>query len=49
MVALSSIEVEYIAITSASAQALWLRKLHDEIGEKQHGPTTLYYENQSAI
>ena len=27
MVALSSIEAEYIAITSASAQALWLRKI----------------------
>ena len=48
-VALSSCEAKYIALTIASAQALWLRKLLDEIGEKQHGPTTLYYDNQSAI
>ena len=48
-VALSSCEAEYIALTVASAQALWLRKLLDEIGEKQHGPTILYCDNQSAI
>jgi len=49
IIALSSCEAKYIALTIASAQALWLRKLLDEIGEKQHGPITLYYDNQSAI
>ena len=49
IVALSSCEAKYIALTIASAQALWLRKLLDEIGEKQHGPTTLYCDNQSTI
>ena len=49
MVALSSIEVEYIAITSASAQALWLRKILEELCEIQSGATILYCDNKSAI
>jgi len=47
--ALSSIEVEYIAITSASAQALWLRKILEELFEIQSGATILYCDNKSAI
>jgi len=47
--ALSSCEVEYISFTTTNAQALWLRKLLEEIAEKQYRPTILYYENQSTI
>ena len=35
MVALSSTEVEYVVVTSVGTQALWLRKLLEEIGEIQ--------------
>jgi len=49
VVALSSTEAEYIAMTHASTQVLWLRKLLEEIGEKQVDPTILYSDNMSAI
>ena len=49
MMAHSSIEAEYIAITSASAQALWLRKILEELCEIQSGATILYCDNKSAI
>jgi len=47
--ALSSNEVEYIAITSASAQLLWLRMILEELCKIQSGATILYCENKSAI
>ena len=49
MVALSLIEANDIANTSASAQALWLRKILEELFEIQSGATILYYDNKSAI
>ena len=49
IVALSSTEVEYVAVTSAGTQALWLRKFLEEIGEKQVQPTVIYCDNVSAI
>lgn len=44
-VALSSTKADYIAITSASAQALWMRKVLEEIGERKIGSTILFYDN----
>ena len=49
IVALSSIEVEYVTVTSAGTQVLWLRKFLEEIGEKQIQPTVIYCDNVSAI
>ena len=49
IVALSSTEVEYVAVTSAGTQALWLRKVLEEIGEKQIHPTVIFCDNTSAI
>eukprot|EP00253_Pinus_taeda_P011335 PITA_11335 len=49
VVALSSTEAEYVAVTSAGTQALWLRKILEEIGEKQVQPTVIYCDNVSAI
>ena len=49
IVALSSTEAEYVAITSASTQDLWLRKILEEIGEKQIQPRVIYCDNVSAI
>eukprot|EP00253_Pinus_taeda_P011981 PITA_11981 len=42
-------QAEYVAVTSAGTQALWLRKILEEIGEKQVQPTVIYCDNVSAI
>eukprot|EP00253_Pinus_taeda_P016719 PITA_16719 len=49
IVSLSSTKAEYVAVTSAGTQALWLRKILEEIGEKQVHPTMIYCDNVSAI
>jgi len=48
-VALSSTEAEYIALCLASQEAIWLRKLLENIGFKQSDATTLYEDNQGTI
>ena len=47
--ALSSTEVEYITLTSVGAQALWLHKIWEDTGEKQHGCTLIFCDNLSFI
>ncbi|XP_020208178.1 pentatricopeptide repeat-containing protein At2g17670 [Cajanus cajan] len=42
-------EAEYVAATKATSQAIWLRRILAEMGEQQDGPTTIYYDNKSAI
>eukprot|EP00253_Pinus_taeda_P010257 PITA_10257 len=49
IVALSSTKAEYVAVSSACTQALWLRKILEKIGEKQVQPTVIYCDNVSAI
>ncbi|KAL0308644.1 UNVERIFIED_CONTAM: Retrovirus-related Pol polyprotein from transposon TNT 1-94 [Sesamum radiatum] len=48
-VAQSSAEAEYIAAAATSNQAIWLRRILEDIGEKQEEPTTIYCDNKSAI
>ncbi|KAL0387090.1 UNVERIFIED_CONTAM: Retrovirus-related Pol polyprotein from transposon RE1 [Sesamum radiatum] len=48
-VAQSSVEAEYIAAAATSNQAIWLRRILEDIGEKQEEPTTIYCDNKSAI
>ena len=48
-VALSSTEAEYIALCSATQEAVWLRKLLKSIGYIQPEPTMMYEDNQGAI
>ncbi|KAL0418687.1 UNVERIFIED_CONTAM: Retrovirus-related Pol polyprotein from transposon RE1 [Sesamum radiatum] len=48
-VAQSSTEAEYIAAAATSNQAIWLRRILEDIGEKQEEPTTIYCDNKSAI
>ena len=45
LVALSSTEAEYYAITDAVQEALWLRSLLNEIGCPQHDATTNVFED----
>ncbi|KAL0401018.1 UNVERIFIED_CONTAM: hypothetical protein Slati_4131700 [Sesamum latifolium] len=49
IVAQSSAEAEYIAAAAASNQATWLRRILEDMGEKQEEPTTIYCDNKSAI
>ncbi|KAL0308842.1 UNVERIFIED_CONTAM: Retrovirus-related Pol polyprotein from transposon TNT 1-94 [Sesamum radiatum] len=48
-VAQSSAEAEYIAAAATSNQPIWLRRILEDIGEKQEEPTTIYCDNKSAI
>jgi hypothetical protein len=48
-VALSSIESEYMSLSKASIEAIWLRCLLNNIGCPQLQPTNIYVDNQSAI
>ncbi|KAL0326873.1 UNVERIFIED_CONTAM: Retrovirus-related Pol polyprotein from transposon RE2 [Sesamum angustifolium] len=48
-VAQSSAEAEYIAAVATSNQAIWLRRILEDMGEKQEEPTTIYCDNKSAI
>jgi hypothetical protein len=47
--ALSSTEVEYVAATRASQEAIWLRQLLQQLGVTQGQPTTVLGDNQGAI
>ncbi|KAL0386084.1 UNVERIFIED_CONTAM: hypothetical protein Sradi_3002700 [Sesamum radiatum] len=48
-VAQFSAEAEYIAAAATSNQAIWLRRILEDMGEKQEEPTTIYCDNKSAI
>ena len=49
VVTLSSAEAEYVAATSASCQAVWLRRLMNDLSPKKLEPTPIYCDNSSAI
>jgi hypothetical protein len=48
-VALSSTEAEYMALTAATKEAIWLRHLLKDLGYEQEGPTTIHEDNQGTI
>ncbi|KAI9178204.1 hypothetical protein LWI28_023811 [Acer negundo] len=43
--ALSSLEVEYMATTSAACQAVWLRRILEDIKQHQKAPTVVHCDN----
>jgi hypothetical protein len=49
LVALSSVEVEYMEASQASCEALWLRKMLVGLFGLQLRPTVIYCDNQSCI
>jgi Reverse transcriptase (RNA-dependent DNA polymerase)/gag-polypeptide of LTR copia-type/Integrase core domain/GAG-pre-integrase domain len=49
IVALSSAEAEYVAAARAVAQAAWLKRIIEDIGEKQEEPTIIFCDSKSAI
>lgn len=48
-VATSTMEAEYIALSGAAQEAVWLRSLLDELGETQVQATTVYEDNRSCL
>ena len=49
IVALSSTEAEYMALTNATQEALWIRSLLKEFGFSMNMPTTVWCDNKGAI
>lgn len=49
VLALSSTEAEYIAISEASRKASWLRNLYSELGFTQTSPTIIKGDNEGSI
>ena len=49
IVSLSTTESEYVAVTHASKEAIWLRSLITQLFDIELEPTTLFSDNQSAI
>ena len=45
----STTEAEYIALSIACQEAVWLRRLLSDIQMKQCGPSTIFEDNQGAI
>ena len=48
-VSLSSIEAEYKALCAATCEAVWLRRLLQDVGEEQKEPTMIKCDYQSSI
>jgi hypothetical protein len=49
IVALSTCEAEYIAAASCVCHAIWLRKLMEDLQQKQSEATKIFVDNKSAI
>ena len=48
VVALSTTEAEYISLTSAAQEAIWMKEFYKDLGEEQK-TITIYEDNRSAI
>jgi len=48
-VAQSTAEAEYVVAAEATSQAIWLRRILEDMGEKQDEPTKINYDNKSVI
>ena len=49
MIALSSTEAEYIALSEAGREACWLRNLYEELGYPQNSPNIIKGDNEGSI
>ncbi|TPX72070.1 hypothetical protein CcCBS67573_g05920 [Chytriomyces confervae] len=49
VVALSSTEAEYYALSETVKEALWIRQLLDEVGVKLNDSTTIHQDNMSTM
>ncbi|KXJ68876.1 hypothetical protein RP20_CCG001304 [Aedes albopictus] len=46
---LSSMEAEYVALSEACQEALWLRQLLRDLGEPPNSPTAVMEDNQGCL
>ncbi|KAG5877832.1 hypothetical protein JTB14_018068 [Gonioctena quinquepunctata] len=49
VVAISNAESEFVGLTEASQEAMWLRNILEDLGEKQLESTTIHEDNQSCL
>eukprot|EP00253_Pinus_taeda_P022938 PITA_22938 len=49
IVALSTAEAEYVAATTTTCQAVWMRRMLRSLGQEQEKGTVIYCDNSSAI
>lgn len=42
-------ESEYVALSEATQELVWLRRLMQDMGEREEGPTKVMEDNQSCI
>jgi hypothetical protein len=49
IVTISSTEVEYVATTTTTCQAVWLHRVLGDLQQGQEGPTPVYCDNNSTI
>src|SRR5882762_1084544 len=49
IIAMSSTESEYVALSEAGREAFWLRNLFDELGFPQMGPTVIKSDNEGSV
>ncbi|KXJ30236.1 hypothetical protein RP20_CCG007354 [Aedes albopictus] len=48
-VAMSTMEAEYVALSEATQEAVWLRRLLTELNEIQRQPTIIFEDNRSCL
>jgi hypothetical protein len=48
-VALSTAEAEYVALSTAIQECMWMQRLLSDLGNPPDGPTTILEDNQSSI
>ena len=46
---LSSVEAEYVAVTKATCQTIWMRRTLFELEHEQNEPTQIFCDNKSSI
>ena len=49
IVTLSTTEAEFVAATTCSCQAIWMRKILEDLHFERQGPTTIFCDNNSTI
>jgi len=49
IIAMSSTESEYVALSEARQEAFWLRNLYNELGFPQMGPTVIKSNNEGSV
>ena len=48
-IALSSSEAEYMVVTASACQAVWLRRIMDDMKQTRVEATTIYYDNHKRV